>query len=125
MSKKLLKVAVLLGLWLFGSVLLHSCYYDNAEDYYANLPVSGCDTVAVSFTARVKPILDNSCATSGCHSGAVPAGGVDLTSTANAQAFADRIVFRTQQGTMPPTGRLNDCHVNTLAAWLHQGASNN
>lgn len=117
-------------LWLFisvfsGAALLQGCFYDNAQDYYVNIPGSGCDTTAVSFAAKVKPILDNSCATAGCHSGAFPAGNVDLTTVANAQTHADRIVFRTKQGTMPPSGALNSCFVNTIDAWVNQGKAAN
>jgi len=104
---------------------LPGCFYDNAQDYYVNIPGADCDTVAVSFAAKVKPILDNSCATSGCHSGAFPAGNVDLTTVANAQIHADRIVFRTKQGTMPPSGPLSSCFVNTLGAWVNQGKAAN
>lgn len=121
MEKKLRLPALLLLLAIFGSMLLHSCYYDNAEDYYSQFPQVSCDTTAVSYAAQVKPILDNNCTTAGCHSGSFPAGGVDLTTAANAQTHAERIVFRTQQGTMPPSGSLPACEVQTLGAWLNQG----
>jgi hypothetical protein len=112
-------------LLLFATTLLQACFYDNAQDYYVNFPGAGCDTTAVSFAAKVKPILDNNCATAGCHSGAFPAGNVDLTTVANAQTHADRIVFRTKQGTMPPSGAMNSCFVNTLEAWVNQGKAAN
>jgi hypothetical protein len=114
-------VAVLFG----GMAFLPACFYDNAQDYFVNVPGAGCDTAAVSFAAKVKPILDNSCANAGCHSGVSPAGNVDLTTVANAQTHADRVVFRVKQGTMPPSGALNNCFVNTLDAWVNQGKAAN
>jgi len=112
-------------LFLGSFALLQGCFYDNAQDYYINIPGGGCDTTAVSFAAKVKPILDNNCTTAGCHSGSFPAGNVDLTTVAGAQTHADRIVFRTKAGTMPPSGALNSCFVNTLDAWVNQGKAAN
>jgi uncharacterized membrane protein len=112
-------------LLLVGLFWLQSCYYDNAEDYYSNFPTSGCDTTAVSFAAKVKPIIDANCATPGCHTASNPAAGVDLSTVTQVQTWADRVVIRTQAGTMPPSGRMNDCNINTIAAWVNQGKGAN
>ncbi len=117
----LLKMTLL----LIGIGIFQSCFYDNAQDYFVNIPGSGCDTTAVSFAAKVKPILDNNCAIAGCHSGAVPAANVDLSTLSGAQTHAERSVFRVKQGTMPASGPLNACFVNTLDAWVNQGKAAN
>lgn len=121
MEKKLRLPALLLLLAIFGSMLLHSCYYDNAEDYYSQFPQASCDTTAISFSAKVKPILDNNCAISGCHSESFPQKGIDLTSINGAQLHAEGIVNVTMQGSMPPGRPLPDCEIQTLKAWLNQG----
>src|SRR6218665_210572 len=79
MSKKYLfisGIALVIGL-VSG---LSSCYYDNEQYLYGG---GSCDTSAVvTYTGRIKAIMDTRCASASCHGGSSPANGVDLTNYA-------------------------------------------
>ncbi len=114
----------------------------NESGVFSNLP-SGVYTVAVrdenncssseqvtiitgiSFTASIKPIIDNNCAVSGCHVG----GGLpDFRVFSNIQSRASDIKSRTSNRIMPPpsSGRsLTDNQIEKIACWVDDGAPNN
>jgi len=52
---------------------------------------SGCDTTNVKYSTHIKPLIQNSC--QGCHSGAAPGGGIDLSTYAGVKAIADNGMF--------------------------------
>ena len=61
---------------LFAGSFFSSCYYDNNEELYGTI---NCDTVDISYTADILPILENACLT--CHnttSAGVLGGGNNL-----------------------------------------------
>ena len=97
---------------------LSSCYYDN-EEYLYGIPECAD---SVSFKNDVQPIISSSCASSACH-------GADqdplLTDYSSISAKADRIQFRTGNGTMPPSGPLSADDIQTIKCWVEQGALNN
>lgn len=116
MNKIKITILVVLGL------NLSACYYDKEETLYPNNFV--VDTSAVSYSAKVKPIIDGKCATSGCHD-ATAAGSVKLTSYAEVFAKKDRIKVRAiDQKDMPSSG-LSSSEISILQRWLDQGAQNN
>ncbi|HXB07894.1 MAG TPA: hypothetical protein VNW04_12270 [Puia sp.] len=89
-----------------------------------------CDTVNVSYALQVIPILQNNCYS--CHSSATPPTGIRLDTYANLKVFASNgflsaAVEHTGTVTPMPYGlpKLPDCEVNTIAAWVDQGALNN
>ena len=111
-----------LVLILFG-LSLYSCYNDNEEELYG--PVS-CDVSAVSYTNDVLPIINASCATSGCHvSGGTGPGDFsnynDLKGKVDNGSFENRVLV---QKNMPPSTPLSDCELAILQAWLDNGAPN-
>lgn len=117
MKKIKIIVIVILGL------NLSACYYDKEETLYPNKFV--VDTSVVSYSAKVKPIMDGKCATSGCHD-ATAAGSVKLTTYAEVFAKKERIKVRSiDEKTMPTAGPLSSTEISTLQRWLDQGAQNN
>ena len=78
-----------------------------------------------SFAADVNPIIQNSCAISGCHaSGSFNGPGALTTYT---QIFNARAAIRTAiaNGTMPKTGTLSTDQRNTIICWIDNGAESN
>lgn len=77
----------------------------------------------ISFQASIQPIIENSCAISGCHvSGtAIP----DFTSFNNIQSRAAGVKSRTQSKDMPRMGSLTDEEIQRIACWVDDGALNN
>lgn len=74
--------------------------------------------------ADVNSIVQTNCAISGCHNGSQPP---NLTTPANISASADRILARTQQGTMPPANSgktLTQAEIDAIACWVNDGAKN-
>lgn len=103
--------------------ILQSCYFDNEEDIYG--PVS-CDVSAVTFSNQVAPIINSSCATTGCHvSGGSGPGNFtvfsELIAKVNNGSFENRVLI---QKTMPPNSPLPDCDLQILQAWIDNGAPN-
>ena len=75
-----------------------------------------------TFTAKIKPILDATCVTSGCHDAASAplSNGVDLSNYDGAVAAAKNkdMVGLLQTGVMPKGGPvLPDSLINKIIAW--------
>lgn len=106
----------------------YGCYNDNAEDLYPS--TTGCDTSSVTYAGTVKPIMDASCATSGCHQGVSPTG-YDLSTYAGVLAVAQNgelVESIEQTGSNPmPQGaaKLDDCAIAKIRTWVNNGAPNN
>lgn len=77
----------------------------------------------VFYSNQIRPILDANCQNSNCHGGNsnIPT----FATYADVSAKADRIKFRTGNGTMPPNGPLANSDVQLIADWVDQGAPNN
>jgi uncharacterized membrane protein len=111
------------------SISFTSCYYDNEEYLYPN--PSACDTANVSYSQHIAPIIQTNCV--GCHSGVAPSGGINLTSYSdvlvkvNDNALLNAVKYNNINSPMPPptVGKMSDCNINIIAAWIHQGAQNN
>jgi len=101
------------------------CYNDNAEELYPQPTGGSCDTTNVTYTGTLKTIVDNQCAISGCHAGAVPTG-FDL-STYNGLKIVGNgklIPAITHTGPFPmPQGmpKLDDCTIAKFQAWVNNG----
>jgi uncharacterized membrane protein len=91
---------------------------------------SGCDTTNVTYSTSIKPMIQNNC--QGCHSGAAPGGGIDLSTYAGVKAIADNgnffgtISFLQGYSAMPKNGsKMTDCQINMVKIWINQGAPQN
>jgi hypothetical protein len=88
-----------------------------------------CDTV--TYKRNIKPLVEASCAKSGCHDAATKAGQVEFTSYAKlkTQVDAGRIKARVIDGDptyMPQdNGRLPEQQIRMIQCWLDKGAPEN
>lgn len=104
-------------------VAFESCYNDSEEELYPNS--NQTDTsAAVTWTLTVKPIIDQKCATAGCHvSGAQ---SPDLSSYLGVFNNKDRVKIRaTELDNMPAAGALSQANQDAIAKWINNGALNN
>lgn len=122
----IITAAVLIG--IIGSAST-SCSFDNEEEYYANM---GCDTTAVTYSASVAPIMNQTCTP--CHS---PGGGslpyfdthatikeyLDMGTDSN---LIDRINFMGPNASMPQGGtKMPACDIRKIELWIADGYPNN
>jgi hypothetical protein len=80
-----------------------------------------------SFATDIKPILDKSCAISGCHNGDNGASR-NWDVFTNVQVNASNIKTRTTNKSMPPAGSttaLTSNQIKLIACWVDDGAKNN
>lgn len=117
------KLHIKAALFIIASLMFFSCYYDNEEALYPQLS-SSCDTLSVSFSGTIAPILSNNCLS--CHSDANAGfgGGIHLQSPADVQTNTPKIlsaISGTGQKPMPPNGRLKSCSVNQFRIWARNG----
>jgi hypothetical protein len=91
-----------------------------------------CDTIAVKYSTGVVPILQQNCYP--CHgaSSNSGSGGITLEGYTHIKVYVDRGLVAGNvehaQGfvAMPYLlPKLPDCEVNTIVAWVNQGAPNN
>jgi len=127
------------SLLLLFSVLtfcLSSCYYDVDEELNPPLVSNVCDTAASKFAADIQPILNSNCNSSGCHNTASGGGGYILDNYNEVKSALDndsaRVVSSithdnsTNAQYMPKGGgKLSDCEIKKITAWIAIGYPNN
>lgn len=109
---------------------LSSCYYDNAEDL---LGTTTCDTVNISLSEDVMPILSASCLV--CHgntSAASLGAGIDLEDFSDLEPYATGgalvgVVDHLPGWSPMPKAQpqLQSCDRAIIRNWVEQGAQNN
>lgn len=89
-----------------------------------------CDTVNVTFSASVLPVLKTYCV--GCHSAASPSAGIDLSTYAAVKVYAANgrlmgsITHANGYKPMPSsTSKLGACEIDQIKAWVTKGTLNN
>lgn len=112
-------------LLFLAAITQTACFYDNEQDLYGN--GNQCDTTALSYSADIRPILDANCIS--CHApGGEQEGSPLVTYDDVVKYTADRNIVDRTNGTgslMPPEGKMNDCNVSYIEAWVNAGAPNN
>ncbi len=115
----------------FFVLYLSSCSKESEDRLTANNPVT-CDTTNVSLSMQVLPILQNNCYS--CHGkgNTAGSGGIDLSTYSALKTYANSGYLVGNVTHAPgyvgmPYGlpMLPSCEVNTIVAWVHQGAQNN
>lgn len=109
---------------VFCGVMLQSCSYDKEEELYGK---DDCDLSEVSFQNDIMPIIQNSCATVGCH---VQGGSssVLLGNYTQVKAKVDDGTFKQRvlvMKNMPPSVPLSNCQLALIEKWHDIGAPNN
>jgi len=77
----------------------------------------------ISWANQIKPIVDVSCAKSGCHVNGT--GRIDLTKFDVVKANAAQIKTRVVNKSMPFDGTLTADQIELIACWVDDGAFNN
>lgn len=119
---------------LLGSSLLTGCYYDNEDELYPDDSTS-CDTLNVTFSGVVFPLIEDNCRS--CHSGSFPSGNVRLEDHATISAAGQitagtygslygTISHNSGNSPMPKGGsKLPDCSIRQVKLWIDAGTPNN
>lgn len=111
-----------------STAVISSCYYDNGDDLLTG-GSSDCDTLNMTYTNHIEPIISMSCI--GCHSGSAPSGNIsletydDVKATANDGSLMGTIDHAPGFSAMPKNSpKIDDCSISQIAAWINQGTKN-
>ena len=113
-------------------ILIISCSKASEDKLSTPTPGSGtgCDTVNMTYSADVVPILQANCYS--CHGNGGNSGGVNLDTYENVKAEAadgsllGTITHASGYAAMPLGGsQLSDCDINTIKDWINNGMLNN
>lgn len=109
-------------------VLLSACYKNSLEE----LSGSGdCNTNNMSYASDIRPIINISCAISGCHhAGAVLTFPLTTYDEVKAEAenglLLKSINHDPSVSAMPKdVSKLSDCQIGKITSWVNAGAPNN
>ncbi len=101
-----------------------------ALDLSCNPNFGACDTVNVSFSQTLQPIINSHC--KGCHSGSTPAGNISLENYSAVKTMALNgklygvISWSNNFSNMPKGGnQLDSCTVSKFKSWIDAGVLNN
>ncbi len=107
--------------------LFFSCTYDDEETLN---PLNPCDTVAITYSGLIQPILDAHCYS--CHSGNNPRADISLEEYEDVRDLAidGRLggVINYEAGYIPMPYRrdqLDSCNLYYINSWIEDGAPNN
>ncbi|HMK26016.1 MAG TPA: hypothetical protein VK483_08310 [Chitinophagaceae bacterium] len=85
-----------------------------------------CNTVAnKAFAADVNPIIQSTCAITGCHEAGSVNGVGQLTTYNDIFNHRNEIQSAISAGRMPKTGSLSTSQKNSILCWIQGGAPNN
>lgn len=116
------------GIILFSILILSSCYYDNKEDLYVFYQ-NQCDTTAISYSLDIEPIIDVQCKI--CHQQPTPDAGLSLENYDEVKAIAvngslvHSINATGGYSIMPVSGKMIQCNIDKIDAWIQAGTPNN
>jgi uncharacterized membrane protein len=98
-----------------------------------------CDKDTTYFVQQVLPLLQSSCAKSGCHDAAthkegirldsyaniIATGGINVSNPTNSKIY--RVMVKTGEDQMPPSPAvpMTSTQLTTISKWIGQGAKNN
>ena len=113
-----------------GSILLTISCSKSSEDTLTTPTQQLCDTVNMTYSSDVQPILQANCYS--CHGNGIVNGGVSLDDYSNVRDLAEDgelLGVITHAAGYPPMpdngGKLSDCDINKIKDWINRGASNN
>jgi len=107
-------------------MIISSCKSKNAEELFSSGP---CDTLHLNYSTTITKIISENC--SGCHRGSNASGNpqVRLDSYDGVKTVADNgILYKALTGVtkqMPPSGKLTECPISQVKAWIDSGSPNN
>ncbi len=110
--------------WTMGSLAvlaMSSCEY-NVEN--EEVPIDELCETTVSYSATIRPLIDNNCMP--CHNGdgSEPLAP-NLTTYDGVESIALLTKTVTQSRVMPRNGSLTEAQIAAIKCWVDQGALNN
>ncbi len=110
-------------------LLLISCSKSSEDTLTTPMPPA-CDTVNMTYTANVQPILQANCYS--CHGNGGASGGINLDTYENVKIVAANgeligtITHAAGHSPMPKGGsKLSDCDINIIKDWINRGMLSN
>ena len=92
--------------------------------------VHNCDSINVTYTATIEPIISNNC--TACHSGSNAGGGIMITNYGELKAIGANgsllgsIEHSAGFSAMPKgMAKLSDCNISQIKNWINEGMQNN
>jgi len=115
---------------LTAAVVIVSCSKQSEDVLIAQQHIVTCDTVNMKFAANVTPIFSANCYR--CHANGIVNGGVslDVYSSVLQQVNNGNLIgaITHAPGHIPMPydgGKLSDCEIAIIQAWINEGAPNN
>lgn len=109
------------------------------EQITSNCDLPDENVMPAQFSAIQKTIFNTNCVS--CHSGSIPSGKLDLSSdnayselmsknivvpgNSSFSVLYDRLNTNDQSKVMPPSGKMAQVLIDSVAAWIDKGALNN
>jgi hypothetical protein len=119
------------------ALFISACVNHNIEDLRKAPVVIApviCDTLAISFSAKIKPLMDARCGSNdnACHTAAASKGSVFLDSyigvkrAANSGKLISAITWDNNATRMPQgKPKLGQCDIDLVTYWVKQGKLDN
>jgi len=107
--------SLLLGL----SLLLWECKKDRPQASTSQCP--GVDTMTITYQSYVADVMRQHCTS--CHGGSNPPKGIALETYDQVKnaALSGKWYASMINGSMPPSGKLDDCTLAKLKRWMDTG----
>jgi len=123
MKKKVFGITIT----VIGLALMQGCTYDKGM----LVPLINCpDTLNISFASKIRPLLQANCFS--CHGNGVGEGNISLDTYDQVKqvAISGRLLGSISHSSgfapMPQgAGKLNDCNIIAVSAWIREGTQNN
>jgi hypothetical protein len=116
-------------LLMVTGVVLVSCS-KQSEDVLKGQVTVTCDTVGMKYSTNVLPILTANCYS--CHANGIVNGGVSLdgySSVVKQVSNGNLVAAITHAAGVVPMpyngGKLSDCDITIIKAWINEGTPNN
>ncbi len=109
----------------FTVLILSACSNDNVEEYYST---KECDTENVTYSGTINPVIDRNCKSchySGNGSGVTLESYTDIKTNIDNGRITGAIKHMPGFSPMPQGGKLDDCTIAKIEAWINNGALNN
>jgi len=115
MRRRPLQLSLILGL----SLLLWECKKDRPQASTSQCP--GVDTMIITYQSYVADVMRQHCTS--CHGGSNPSRGIALETYDQVKnaALSGRWYASMINGSMPPSGKLDDCTLAKLKRWMDTG----
>jgi len=114
--------AIAMAIGVVITIIIAAC---SSDDNSAEDTSIDCSGVTLNYTSDAAPVIQASCAKSGCHASGSSNGPGALVNYAQVYAARSEIFTAVSSGSMPKDSRLSSNEKNIILCWIQNGASNN